>query len=144
MMTRKDLVQRWFAEVWENGNILAFEDMLAASLDSSKLLDGLPNPRQDYPVLIDVVHNLAGKIRIELLNYIEDGDWTSTQYLLTSDGPDGVTPIHAEGIMMIRFEGDKIAELNSKFDAFAFFEQLGQLPVDAMPTCLGGHRLVWR
>ncbi|AUQ50529.1 SnoaL-like domain protein [Phaeobacter inhibens] len=142
-MTKRDLVQRWFSEVWENRDMSTFAEMLAPSLENTELLDGLTNPRKDYPVLIEVVHKLAGELRVQILHCMEDGDWTSTRYLLTSDGPDGITPVHAEGIMMIRFEGDKIAELTSRFDAFAFFEQLGQLPADAMPACLAGQALIW-
>ncbi|MEP2718737.1 nuclear transport factor 2 family protein [Pseudophaeobacter sp.] len=142
-MSKRELVERWFGDFWERGDFSALDTLLAPSLDTNDLLDGLTTPRRDFPQLVEIIHQLIGKPRIEILLFLEDGDWTTTRYVMRSDGPDGGTPLSVEGITLIRFEGDKIAELSSKFDSFTLFEQLGQLPPEALVACLSGNSLTW-
>ncbi|MEP1327674.1 nuclear transport factor 2 family protein [Pseudophaeobacter sp.] len=142
-MSKRDLVERWFVEAWEKGNMAILDEMLAPSLTDSDLLDGLLAPRRDFPLLVEVIHKLVGPLKVEILRFLQDGDWTSTHYIMTSPGPDAATPLRVEGVVLIRFEEDKIAELISRFDGFTLFEQLGQLPPDALVACLSGQKLTW-
>lgn len=142
-MSRRHLVERWFSEAWENANMAILDEMLAPSIGEDDALDGLLAPRKDFPLLVDVVHKLVGRPRVEILLFLEDGDWTSTRYVMTSAGPDGATPLRVEGVLLVRFEEDKIAELISRFDGFALFEQLGQLPPESLVACLSGQKLTW-
>jgi hypothetical protein len=142
-MSRRQLVERWFNEVWVKKDGLALTELLAPSASASDLIEGMEDPCREYPLLIEVVKELTGPLEVEILQFFESGEWTSTRYLARSDGPDGATPICAEGIVMMRFEGDRIAELSSKFDSFTLFEQLGQLPKEALVACLSGQKLTW-
>jgi hypothetical protein len=142
-MSKRELVERWFGGIWERGDFAALDKMLAPSLDNNDLLDGMVVPRKDYPQLVEVVHKLVGKMSVEILLFLEDGDWTSTRYVMRSEGLDHISPLYVEGITLIRFEGDRIAELSSQFDSFTLFEQLGQIPTDALVACLSGQKLTW-
>lgn len=142
-MSKRHLVERWFSEAWENANMAILDEMLAPSIGENDALDGLLAPRKDFPLLVDVIHKLVGKPRVKIQLFLEDGDWTSTCYEMTSAGPDGATPLRVEGVLLVRFEGDKIAELISRFDGFSLFEQLGQLPPESLVACLSGQKLTW-
>lgn len=142
-MSNRDLVESWFVEIWENGNMSVLDDMLDPSLDGNDLLDGLPAPRNDFPILVETVHMLTGPLKVEFLLFFESDDWTSTRYVMTAQGADGKTPLKVEGIALIRFRENKIVELTSKFDSFTLFEQLGQLPPEALTACLSGQKLTW-
>lgn len=142
-MSKRHLVERWFTAIWENNNAAVLAELLHPSVRESNTLDGMPNPHDDFPVLVEAVHRLIGRFSVDILHHMEDGDWTSTFFVLRSDVHGSEQSVSADGIVMMRFIDNQIAELRSRFDAFTFFEQLGQLPEEAMPACLAGQRLTW-
>lgn len=142
-MSRRDLVERWFKDIWEDRNYTALRELLAPSTATNDLIEGMEAPHREFPLLVDVVHHLVGPMRVEIQQFLEDGDWSTARYVMRSDGGDGVTPICAEGIIMMRFEDAQIAEVSSQFDCFTLFEQLGQLPQEALVACLSGQKLTW-
>lgn len=99
--------------------------------------------RKDYLLLVDVIHKLVGPLKIEALHFLENDDWASVRFSITAPGPDGNTPVDVEGLLMVRFEEGLIAELISQIDSFKLFEQLGQLPDEALLACLAGQKLTW-
>ncbi|TLP56564.1 nuclear transport factor 2 family protein [Parasedimentitalea maritima] len=142
-MEKRDLVERWFTKIWEQADMSALDELLSASVGDGGAIDGMVFPRHELPELVNVVRELIGPPRVRILRFLEDGDWCSTHYEMTSEGPDRQMPLRVEGMILIRVDKGRIAELTTKFDSFELFEQLGQLPPEALVTCLTGQKLVW-
>lgn len=142
-MTKFDLMQGWFSQVWVAGDASALDELLSPEINGDTIFDGFLAPRNELPELIKIVHQLIGPFKIEIVRFMEDGDWCSAEYLMTSDGPYGITPVSVGGMMMARVKNSQFIEMRTNFDAFALFEQLGQLPEDALMACLTGQKLNW-
>ena len=143
-MTKRDVVGRWFSEIWDAGNLSALDKLLAPSLgEDDPIYCGLAL-RKDLPFLAEMFGRLMGPMKTEILVYLEDGDWVSVYYRTVACGPDGDTPIKIESLLMFRFEQGLIAELISKIDSLALFEQLGQMPPDTLLGCFSGQCLTWK
>lgn len=140
---KRILVTRLFSEVWEQRKLTVLSQILSPSLkDDDNLFNELAL-RKEYLLLVDVVHKLVGPLKIEVLHFLESNDWASVRFSITAPGPEGNTPVDVEGLLMVRFEEGLIAELISQIDCFKLFEQLGQLPDEALLACLAGQKLTW-
>ncbi|NIZ61112.1 nuclear transport factor 2 family protein [Sedimentitalea sp. CY04] len=142
-MTKLEIMQSWFSRVWEDADTAALDELLSPEVDSDTVFDGVIAPRNELPELVNIMHRLVGPMRFSISRCLEDGEWCSIEYEMTADGPGGVTPVCAGGLMMARIKDDRIIEMTTKFDGFALFEQLGQLPSDALMACLTGQKLRW-
>ena len=142
-MTNFDLMQSWFSQVWVAGDASALDDFLSPEIDADTVFDGFLAPRNELPELIKIVQQLISPFEIEILRFMEDEDWCSAEYVMTSDGPYGITPVSVGGLMMARVKNNQFIEMKTNFDAFTLFEQLGQLPEDALMACLTGQKLTW-
>ncbi|MEP2717512.1 nuclear transport factor 2 family protein [Pseudophaeobacter sp.] len=143
-MTKRQIVERWFSEIWENRNIAVLDELLSPDLgEKDPFVDNLAL-RNEIPVLVEVFHNLCGQVELEILVFLEDNEWAAVKYQLTAPGSDKATPIKVDGLMMFRFEGELIAEFTAKIDSLAMFEQLGQMPPDVLLGCFSGQSLTWK
>lgn len=143
-MTKREVVDLWFSEIWDGHKTSLLDSVLAPSMAEDDNIYGGLALRKDIPLLIEVFHRLLGTTKTEVLVYIEQGDWVSVQYRTTADGADGDTPIDVKSLIMFRFEQGLIAELISRIDSLALFEQLGQIPPDTMMGCFSGQSLTWK
>lgn len=143
-MTKREVVDLWFSEIWDGHKTSLLDSVLAPSMAEDDNIYGGLALRKDIPLLIEVFHRLLGTTKTEVLVYIEQGDWVSVQYRTTADGADGDTPIDVKSLIMFRFEQGLIAELISRIDSLALFEQLGQIPQDTMMGCFSGQSLTWK
>jgi predicted ester cyclase len=91
-------------------------------------LDGIT---QFFRVLVDAVPDC----RITAQDLIADGDRVAVRFTLTGThqgemlgaAPTGA-PLEVEGITMLRFEGDRVAERWNRLDDVTLMTQLGLLP----------------
>lgn len=142
-MTKRELMQSWFSRVWADGDASALDDFLSPEIAANTEFDGFLAPRSELPELIKIVHQLVGPFEMEVIRFMEGDDWCSAEYVMTSEGPYGITPVSVGGLMMARVKNNQFVEMTTKFDAFTLFEQLGQLPEDALMACLTGQKLTW-
>ena len=143
-MIKREVVELWFSEIWDAGNISALDTLLSPTLAQDDPIFGGMALRKDLPFLVEMFGRLMGPMQSEILVYLEDGDWASVYYRTTASGPDGDTPLSIESLLMLRFEQGLIAELISKIDCLALFEQLGQMPPDTMMGCFSGQGMTWK
>ncbi|WP_054462554.1 ester cyclase [Phaeobacter sp. 11ANDIMAR09] len=143
-LSKRDVVELWFSEVWDAHNIAALDQCLAPSLAEDSPLYGGLALRKDIPLLIEVFHRLIGPMKTEILVYLEDGDWVSVHYQTTASGVNNVTPIKVNNLLMFRFEQGRIAEMISRINSLSLFEQLGQMPPDTLMGCFSGQSLTWK
>ncbi|WP_254054899.1 nuclear transport factor 2 family protein [Pseudophaeobacter sp. EL27] len=143
-MTKRDVLELWFAEVWDARDISFLDKLLAPSLGQEDTVYGSLALRKDIPLLVEVFHRLIGPMKSEILVFLEDGDWACVNYRTTASGPDGDTPIKLDSLLMFRFDQGLIAEMISRIDSLALFEQLGQMPPDTLLGCFSGQSLTWK
>ncbi|NSY38179.1 nuclear transport factor 2 family protein [Leisingera sp. ANG59] len=135
------LLHFWFQEVWCNGNLDAVDEVMTAKTVISGAVSALAEPECDYSEVVAALRNLLGPIYVTFSHAMETRDWVSVRLQVdTSDPKDGHS-FQITGQVMARVEDGKIAELHSNMDYFKMFEQLGQLPPEAMAICMTGERL---
>jgi predicted SnoaL-like aldol condensation-catalyzing enzyme len=143
-LSKRDVVELLFSEVWDAQNIEAIGRCLAPTLAEDSPVFGDLVLRKELPLLIEVFHRLLGPPKTEILTYLEDGDWVSVHYRTTASGSDGNTPIKVDSLLMFRFDQGLIAEMISRIDSLSLFEQLGQMPPDTLMGCFTGQSLIWK
>ncbi|MGR3759195.1 ester cyclase [Roseobacteraceae bacterium NS-SX3] len=142
-MTKTELLQYWFDEVWSNGNLSVIDEMLTPDTQLNGVIAAQALPKNDYPDLVLALRNLLGPIKVRLVQTMEQGDWISARMVVDTERAGTGERFQVTGQLMTRFEGSRIAETHTHFDFFSLFEKLGQLPPDALPVCMTGQRLTW-
>ncbi|MGR3759194.1 nuclear transport factor 2 family protein [Roseobacteraceae bacterium NS-SX3] len=143
-MTKTEILQRWYDEVWHRGNLDVIGEMLMPDtkvLGSVAVLEGR---NCEYRDLVGALRNLFMSVEVRIRQTVESGDWLAAH--LDADcarASDGEW-IAFSGQVMVRFEGEKFAEFHSHFDYLTMFEKLGQMPRDVFAVCTTGHGLIWR
>ncbi len=100
-------------------------------------------PIQEWAELSHVVRGLIGPTTFSVTHKVEDADWISMRIHITARRLGNSKQIEGYDSLMVRFEGDRIAEYIGHMDYITFFEQLGLVPAGALHACLSGQRLVW-
>ena len=142
-MNKVDLIHRWFHEVWENGNMAVIHEMLPEVFRIEGMTGDQEFHRDNFPDLVNTFRSLTGVPRVSITKTVETGDWIATRLRVNADGPEGTTPLAFNGQMMTRFDGTLMAENYTTFDYLSLFEQLGQIPPDALAICMSGQKLTW-
>ncbi|MCD9146738.1 nuclear transport factor 2 family protein [Pseudophaeobacter flagellatus] len=143
-ISKRDMIARWFTVIWEDRNLAELDSFLAPSVQEDDMLIGQLAPRRDIPLLVEVFHTLLGAIKIDMHQFMTDGDLACVSYTVCAAGADRVTPVAVDGMMMVRFEEGLIAEIISSLDCLSMFEQLGQMPPDTLAACFSGQSLTWK
>jgi hypothetical protein len=142
-MQKLAFMRKFFDEVWEKGNFTFAEKRLLDEFKMEAMGEDIVFPRKDFPDLVAGFRRLTGPPTITFLDDVENNDWITIRFQMTSDGPDGATPVKVSGMMMTRIEGERIAENYTQFEYLLLFEQLGLLPPDSLAALMSGSRLDW-
>ncbi|WP_082020481.1 nuclear transport factor 2 family protein [Leisingera sp. ANG-M1] len=135
------LLHYWFEEVWCKGNLDAVSEVMTRETLISGAVSALAEPECDYGEVVAALRNLLGPITVSFTHAMETGDWVSVRLLARTSNPRDGAPFEITGQVMARVADGRIAELHSNMDYFRMFEQLGQLPPDALAVCMTGERL---
>ena len=138
---KADILQQWFDRVWTDGDIDAIPDFLAENSVATGILPDMALSSTDMPELVQLMRSQLGHLDVRLVNTIESGDWIAALLEVRSHVADTGDPVHAFGQIMARFDGNKMIEIYNSFDFLSYFEQLGQLPPNALAVLLTGNRL---
>ena len=74
-MTKLELMQSWFSQVWVAGDASALDVFLSPEIDADTVFDGFLAPRNELLELIKIVQQLIGPFEIKILKFMEDDDW---------------------------------------------------------------------
>ncbi|MBY6138125.1 nuclear transport factor 2 family protein [Leisingera daeponensis] len=135
------LLHFWFEEVWCKGNLDAVAEVMTSKTLISGAVSALAEPECDYGEVVAALRNLLGPIKVTFSHAMETRDWVSVRLLVDTSDPKDGNSFQMTGQLMARVEDGKIAEMHSNMDYFKMFEQLGQLPHEAMAICMTGERL---
>jgi hypothetical protein len=135
------LLKNWYQEVWVEANLDAIPKYMAANGKAAGIFPDLVMPTNDMEDMISLVRPTLDKMVIEFRLFIEQGDWLSA--IVDSQCTSAVTgePVNVISHVAIRVEDGKIAEMYNSFDALSFFEQMGQLPPNALALMLSGTKI---
>lgn len=140
----KELVKRWFDEVWDQGRREAIAEMLAPDAVIYDGGSGSTGPEGFYP-FYDRMHQAFSDIRMQLHDIIAEGDkvcvrWSST-VRHTGDGlgmPATNQQIEITGMTIARIADGKIAAGWQNWDMLKMMQQLRGEP--AGQTYIAGDR----
>ncbi|WP_264213374.1 nuclear transport factor 2 family protein [Leisingera thetidis] len=135
------LLHYWFEEVWCKGNLAAVAEVMTADTLITGAVSALAEPECDYGEVVAALRNLLGPITVTFTHAMETRDWVSVRLLASTSDPRNGTPFEISGQVMARVAEGRISELHSNMDYFRMFEQLGQLPPEALAICMTGERL---
>jgi len=138
MAHHKDLVQRFYKEVFENRNIDAIDDLLTVDgVDHEQPPPGIQQrPGREYvKEVVKAYTEGFNPMSVQVLDQYEDGDTIVTRATFSGTHSGTFAGIPAtgktfsvEGIDIIRFEGEKMAEHWGQFDVVGMLTQLGVIP----------------
>ena len=138
MADQKDVVLRFFKEVFENGNLNAIDDLVVKDAiehepppPGVQMKPGREGVKQLCKAYVDAFRPMT----VNVHEIYQDGDTviTRTTYTGTHSGTFAGIPatgktFSVEGIDIIRVEGDRTAEHWGQFDAVGMLTQLGVIP----------------
>jgi len=138
MADLKDLTQRFYKEVFENGNLDAVDDLVAKDHVEHEppppgvdMKPGSEGVKQVAKVYIDAFRPM----NVQVNDLYQDGDTVIARVTYTGTHSGTLSGIPAtgkqatvEGIDIMRFKGDKMSEHWGQFDAVGMLTQLGVIP----------------
>lgn len=101
-------------------------------------------PMLEWAEFSHVIRGLVGPATFEPLNVIAQGDWLSLRLEIKAECLVSGKTVTGYDCLLVRFEGDRIAEYIGHMDYLTFFEQLELVPSGALHACLSGQRLTWK
>ncbi|KIC21249.1 ester cyclase [Leisingera sp. ANG-Vp] len=141
---KAEVLQRWYDQGWTRGDLSALDDYFLPGSTATGAVPSLQLSRSDFEAFVTALRSRLERIRIEITQVVEQGDWLAARTRFQSICIATGKPVVTTGHVMIRFEDGKMAETFSQFDYVSLFEQLDQLPPDTVAACLTGQGLMWR
>jgi steroid delta-isomerase-like uncharacterized protein len=131
----KEVVRRWFDEVWNNGRVEAIEELFDEYGIAHGLSDDPANPitgPKGYRPFYDVFRQAFPNITVVIEDMIAEGDKVAARCSVRGkhDGDfRGLAatqaPIEFTGIAIVRIENGKIVEAWNNFDFMTLNKQVG-------------------
>ena len=143
-MTKTELLQYWFDEVWSKGNMSVIDRMYGPDTLSTGVISISSLQREDIHELVTAIRELLTDIKVTFSHKMEQEDWLAVRSVIDAKRSDNGAPVQMTGQMFIRFEGQIIVESHSHFNYMSLFDQLGQIPPDAVPILLTGQAMQWK
>lgn len=138
-----DIAKQWFNTLWEQADIEAIKDLSRSDIIIQGQITALSGSRHDYGDMVMALNGLLDNITFEYESPVEAGDAVAAKLLVSAQSATTLQDVHFSGHFIARIKEGKVAEVSASMDHMTMFEQLGQLPEDALAICLTGERLVW-
>lgn len=138
-----DLLHYWFDQVWNKNNLSVVDELMASNVVFGGPLQTLMSPGQDYKELVQMLKALLQDFHVSVTHAIAQNDMASARVVVSRVGPGINDPMTFSGQLMVRVRDGKFVEFLSNFDYLQMYENLGQLPPDALAITLTGERLTW-
>jgi len=134
----KDVNRRFYKEVFDNRNVDAIDELLVENtIEHEQAPPGitLKAGREGVKQLINVYLEAFKPMTVQVQDQYQDGDTVITRATFsgTHSGDFAGMPatgksFQVEGIDIVRFEGDRMAEHWGQFDVVGMLTQLGAIP----------------
>lgn len=133
----KELVRRWFEEVWNKGRVEAIEEMFDANGIAHGLSDDPENPikgPRDFRPFHTVFRDAFPNMMIVIEDMVAEGDKVAARCSVraTHEGEflgrsATESPVDFAGITIVRIDKGKIVEAWNNFDFMTLHRQVGLL-----------------
>ncbi len=140
-MSKNDVLLFWLNETVGKKNMQYLETMLTPDFRANNAVSQVPFDKHELEEYIFSLCNLFGPVSFSSEISIDQGDWLATRVVVQTSCLTTGKAIDYRDHFFTRFEGEKIAEVVSLADYFTLFENTGQLPLNALAACMGGHPL---
>ena len=131
----RSLTQRFYAEVWNKGNLDAVDDIMTGDFVDHAAPPGFPSGPEGAKQVFTMYRTAFPDFRLSLEDLIAEGDKVVARWVThgTHQGelmgiPPTGKPVTVTGIDLFRFAGGKIAEHWAEFDMMGMMQQLGVIP----------------
>lgn len=141
--SNESIINRWFQELWVRGNKDILDELLWDDGVAEGILPSIAMNKREFEVLVDALRVLVKDVQIELTHTITSGEWIAARTRVRATSQKSRATVDVNGQLMARIVDGKIVQTVSQFDFLQFFEQLGQLPPDALMVSLTGEKLMW-
>jgi len=129
------LTQRFYAEVWNKGNLDAVADLLSSDFVDHAAPPGFPPGLEGAKQVFVMYRSAFPDFRLSVGDVIAEGDKVVVRWVTqgTHQGElMGIPPtgkrVTVTGIDLFRVAGGKIAEHWAEFDMMGMMQQLGVIP----------------
>lgn len=140
-MPKSEALLHWLDETIGKRNLKSLDNLMTPDGHANGAMSRGRIGKPELAEYILSLRNLIGPCRFSILHSIEQDDWLAARVNInTSCVRTGEVFDYIDHVM-VRFEGEKLAEILSLSDYFTFFEKLGKLPNDALAACMGGQVL---
>jgi steroid delta-isomerase-like uncharacterized protein len=133
----KQLLQRWFDEVWNHGRVEGIDEMFAGDGIAHGLADETGNPLrgpENFRVYHSQMRTAFPDIVVNVEDMVAEGDKVAARCSVRGKhGGDsfGVaatqTPVEFTGMTIVRIQNGKIVEAWNNFDFMKMYRQIGVL-----------------
>ena len=133
----KQLLRRWFEEVWNNGRADAIEEMFDENGIAHGLSDDPSKPirgPKDYRPFYDVFRQAFPNLRIVIEDMVAEGDKVAARCSVRGKHEGDFmgraatqSPVEFTGITIVRIDNGKIVEAWNNFDFMTMYKQVGHL-----------------
>ncbi len=140
-MSHLALLNDFYKTAWIDGDIAAIDRYFTARTEAHGMMgEGEVGP-EDFKVLIPAFRAGIRDITVRYNRVVEMGDWLFAHVTAEALTANGLDPVRASGMCMMRVENGLVAEAYNSFDFLSFFEQMGQLPNEALALLLSGETI---
>ena len=133
----KEILRRWFDEVWNNGRAEVIEELFDENGIAHGLSDDPSQPikgPRDYRPFYEVFRQAFPNIRIHIEDMIAEGDKVAARCSVRGKheghfmGREATqSPVEFSGMTIVRIKNGKIVEAWNNFDLLTMNKQLGDL-----------------
>ena len=131
----KAVARRIVEEIWNNKNLAAIDELIAADYQDHTLPPGLPPGREGVKAFIGMYLNAFPDVKITVEDMIAEGDKVATRWSANGTHTGELMGIPATGkrvtvtgLDITRFSGGKSVEFWGQFDQMGMMQQLGVIP----------------
>ncbi|WP_170311778.1 ester cyclase [Sulfitobacter sabulilitoris] len=141
MSSKLDLLNRWYKDVWLDGDLDAIDVYFVPDTDAQGIVPDLSMGPTEFRDLVSVMRQMVVALDIRIKHSVENGNWLCALVEVTARTRARGAPIHVFSQVMVRFDGDKMVEAYNSFDFMTLFEQMGQVPPNSLPLMMTGVHL---
>lgn len=142
MTSKSDLIREWFNAIWRRDQLELIDEIFCARAQTTGPLSSIDD---DHHYAREITENIKALIRckpdISFPLIEEFGDWAFVRFIMNVAEHPFRPPFSFDGIMVFKFEADRIRELHTQINYFKLFEGLGQIPKDSLHICMTGAKL---
>ena len=135
-MTKPELVQAWFENLWNRGVEATIDQILAPDIVAHGLGEQDLTGREAFRAFYRGFRAAFPTTAVTVNNILESGDHVVCQVEADCVAADGRGPFRLNGSCTIRVRDSQFAEAWNNFDFLSFLTSMGAVRPDAMAVAL--------